>query len=119
MIAVLIDCGNKIINECFGVHSCLELPLFTETFGNIVLKNISVTNVDKVFVYSKEVKSFKNYTDCEFEFIDDLKDIQCVFSQKPNDFTSFFFSNIYFENDISLLELPTVIKTEKMGLISE
>ena len=99
MIAVLIDCGNKIINECFGVHSCLELPLFTETFGNIVLKNISVTNVDKIFVYSKEVKSFKNYTDCEVEFIDDLKDIQCVFSQKPNDFTSFFFSNIYFENE--------------------
>ena len=105
MIAVLIDCGNKIINECFGVHSCLELPLFTETFGNIVLKNISVTNVDKIFVYSKEVKSFKNYTDCEVEFIDDLKDIQCVFSQKPNDFTSFFFSNIYFENEENFYKL--------------
>lgn len=105
MIAVLIDCGNKIINECFGVHSCLELPLFTETFGNIVLKNISVTNVDKIFVYSKEVKSFRNYTDCEVEFIDDLKDIQCIFSQKPNDFTSFFLSNMYFENEEDFYKL--------------
>ena len=99
MIAVLVDCENKIINECFGVHSCLELPLFTETFGNKVLKNISAANADKIYVYSKIVNSFKNYTDCEVEFIDDLRDMQCVFSQKPNDFTSFFFSNIYFEND--------------------
>ena len=105
MIAVLIDCENKIINECFGVHSCLELPLFTETFGNKVLKNISGANADKIYVYSKIVNSFKNYTDCEVEFIDDLRDIQCVFSQKPNDFTSFFFSNIYFENEEDFYKL--------------
>lgn len=99
MIAVLVDCGNKIINECFGVHSFLELPLFTETFGNQVLKNISAANAEKIYVYSKNINFLKNHTDCEVEFIDDLRDIHCVFSQKPNDFTSFFLSNIYFENN--------------------
>ncbi len=105
MIAVLIDCGNKIINECFGVNSCLELPFFTETLGNKVLKNISVADVDKIYVCSKVIKSFQNHTDCEVEFIDDIRDIQCIFSKNPNNLTSFFFSNIYFENEEDFYKL--------------
>ncbi len=105
MIAVLIDCGNKTINECFGVHSCLELPLFTETFGNRIIKNISVTKADKIYVYSKFIKSFKTDSNCDIEFIDDLRDIQCVFSKNLNDFTSFFFSNNYFEFEDDILKL--------------
>ncbi len=106
MISVLIDIGYKDLNECFGVSSCLELPLFNRTLGSEILKNINLIKTKKTYVYSTSSDSFENDFDCKWEIINDIDSIKCVFLSQNRNYVLFFFSDTYFEiqDDLTLSE---------------
>lgn len=121
MIAVLIERLNKTINECFGVSSCLELPLFTESLGSRIIKNISRTEIEKIYLNSTilSLKNSGNNSSSDVEFVENIKEIQCILSKKPNEFTVLFYSNIYFEGTINLSELTRNLLSDSFVINSE
>ncbi len=104
MVAVIVDGGNKKINECFGVSSCLELPVFTETLGEKTVKNISFAKPEKIYVCSEFLNSSNSVFGGETEVITGVKSIADVFSDNPQDFTCFVFSDVYFEPESDFLK---------------
>lgn len=112
MIAVLTDSINSKINECFGVSSHLQLPLFSETYGEELLKNIRYLSPEKIYVLSEN--SFDDGLFDNVEIIKNLNEISHTFVDKSDDYVCFFFSDVFFEVSEDLIEIMNSGKGESL-----
>lgn len=97
MIAVIVDVESKKINECFGVSSCLELPVFTEVLGKRTVRSLMFSMPERIYICSKRADFSKVGFGSNTEFVKELKDLYGEFWNRKQSYTCFVNSNVYFE----------------------
>ncbi len=100
MVAVLIERENRLINECFGVFSVSQLPVFGDSLFSIIVKNIFALEAEKIIVNSSNIPLEKN--DEKIEIIEENETFKNYLLLTPSDYTAFFYTDVYFEFDKQL-----------------
>ena len=122
MLSVLIDVAHQELNDCFGISSCLQLPLFKENLFKEILNNVISLNARELYVLTNNSDLIENNHGSDFEIISNIEDIECVFFNNADEYVVFLKSDIYFEVDngfgfISDFENNTEIVSENGDLI--
>lgn len=100
MTVVLADSNLREIKELFGVGSVMELPLFSEAYGERFFKNLSLFSPDKVIIYSQNTEFVEiEYADFNTEKVSEASGLErLLVNSSDNDFL-LAFSDMYFEAD--------------------